>query len=81
MSVSAAAFIRLIRGPIVLIALGTLFAIDHEGGPTFDRTWPTLIILIGLFKLLEFAMARNQPAPPGYVPPGGGSVPPAGGMR
>jgi hypothetical protein len=46
---------RAIRGPIVLITLGVLFAIDHFGSFSFGRTWPVLIIVIGLMKLIERA--------------------------
>jgi hypothetical protein len=43
----------MIRGPIILIALGVLFAIDQFGSYSFSRTWPVLLILFGLLKLLE----------------------------
>ena len=42
-----------IRGPIMLIALGVLLAIDHFGAAGFGRTWPVLLIVFGLFKLAE----------------------------
>ena len=59
------ALLRAVRGPLVLIVLGTLFAFDHFGGWEFDRTWPILIIVIGLWKLLEYVMARPaNPGPP-----------------
>lgn len=45
--------ITAIRGPVMLMALGGLFAIDHLGRMEFVRTWPVLIILFGLMKLLE----------------------------
>lgn len=51
-----AAFLRAARGPIMLIALGTLIAIDHAGGMQFSRTWPILIIAFGILKLGEFLM-------------------------
>jgi hypothetical protein len=57
-----------VRGPILLITLGTLFAIDHAGGFEFFRTWPILIIVFGLLKLLERAVVRPviyNPPPPG----------------
>jgi|GEM_PF-2043416 len=56
--------IAAIRGPVLLIALGTLFAIDHEGGYSFARTWPVLIILWGLLELLARLAPRNPGAPP-----------------
>lgn len=44
---------RAIRGPILLITIGTLFAIDHFGPYSFSSTWPALLIVIGVLKLLE----------------------------
>jgi hypothetical protein len=55
---SAGSLIGAIRGPILLITLGTLFAIDHMGSFSFTRTWPVLLIVLGLLKLLERAATR-----------------------
>jgi hypothetical protein len=66
MSVNAA-LIRAIRGPILLIAFGALLAIDRAGGIRFGQSWPTLIILLGVFKLIE----RMVPPAPVTVPPYG----------
>ena len=41
------------RGPVLLITLGVLLMIDHLGTVSFGRTWPVLLIVFGLFKLLE----------------------------
>ncbi|PWT84164.1 MAG: hypothetical protein C5B58_05155 [Acidobacteria bacterium] len=49
------ALIRAIRGPIMLITLGVLIWIDHSGGTSFWRTWPVLLIVIGILKLAEMA--------------------------
>ena len=46
---------RAVRGPILLITLGTLFAIDHVGSYAFSTTWPALLIIVGVLKLLERA--------------------------
>lgn len=48
---------RAVRGPILLITLGTLFAVDHVGQYAFSTTWPALLIVIGLLKLMERATA------------------------
>jgi hypothetical protein len=40
-----------IRGPILLIVLGILMAIDQAGSYSFGRTWPALLIVFGLLKL------------------------------
>ena len=57
-SASLSSLMCAIRGPVLLITLGTLFAIDHAGGFGFGRTWPILIIVFGLLKLLERAVLR-----------------------
>ena len=42
-----------IRGPVLLITLGALMAIDHAGYYSFWRTWPTLLIITGMMILLD----------------------------
>jgi hypothetical protein len=83
----ASAFLQAVRGPIMLITLGALVAIDYAGIYGFWRTWPILIIVFGVLKLLERASAK--PAPPytggqypgqypgsqaGGRPPGGNAI-------
>ena len=51
-----------IRGPILLITVGSLIAFDTFDGYSFSRTWPIIIIVLGLLKLLERMM--DQPAEP-----------------
>jgi hypothetical protein len=63
--------IQAIRGPIMLIALGSLVAMDYFGVYGFGRTWPILIILFGVLKLLEKVTARPVVQDAG---PGGGSA-------
>lgn len=59
-----------IQGPILLITLGTLVSLDYFAGYRFSRTWPILIIVFGVLKLLEkLAPGRSKP-PSGYQPPG-----------
>ena len=50
-------FMCAIRGPVLMITLGVLLAIDQLGAYSFGRTWPVLLILFGLFKLAERAGA------------------------
>ena len=45
--------LRSIRGPVMLVTLGTLFMIDHSGGASFHRTWPVLLIVLGVMWLGE----------------------------
>jgi hypothetical protein len=66
-------FVQAIRGPIMLIVLGSLVAIDYAGIYGFWRTWPVLIIVFGVLKLLERGTAKAGPPPynyPGQNPPG-----------
>lgn len=65
-----------IRGPIMLIAVGVLFAIDHAGIFGIRQSWPVLLVLIGLLKLLEHL--TTEPRVPG--PPMSGSSMPGSSM-
>jgi len=65
--------VQAVRGPIMLIALGSLVAMDYFGVYGFGRTWPVLIILFGILKLLERAVARPMPAHDNR-PPGGNVI-------
>ncbi len=62
-------YFRAIRGPIMLITLGTLLAIDFAGSFSFWRTWPAILVVIGILILLERITANpalpTHPAPPG----------------
>ena len=54
---------RAIRGPILLITIGSLIAFDTFDGYSFARTWPIVIIVLGILKLFE-RMTDRQPEPP-----------------
>ena len=56
----------------MLIALGTLVAMDYFGVYGFGRTWPVLIILFGVLKLLEKVAAKPAVQEPG--PTGGSAI-------
>ena len=63
-----------VRGPILLITLGILFAFHQAGVISFGRTWPLLVIVLGVMKLIE-----RMAAPPGAFrqppfPPAGGPI-------
>jgi hypothetical protein len=72
--------IRAIRGPVTLITIGVLFALNNFTQYGFDRTWPVILIVFGLLSLLcrgtqpsGVASTPNMPPPPpySYPPPGG----------
>lgn len=43
--------VRAIRGPVILITVGVLFAFDKFSAFRFSQTWPVLLIVIGLLSL------------------------------
>ena len=65
-----ASFIRAIRGPVTLITVGVLFALNNFTPYRFDQTWPLILIVFGLMSLLRRGVAQRMPpdAPAG-VPP------------
>lgn len=64
----SAMFLQAIRGPVLLITIGVLFAMQEAGIVSFSRTWPLILIVIGLMKLLE------RMAGPGRNPGVGGPL-------
>jgi hypothetical protein len=65
MNSRAALFAQAIRGPVLLITVGILFAMHQAGVLAFYRSWPLILIVVGLMKLIE---RWYVPAPP---PPAG----------
>jgi hypothetical protein len=62
-------------GPAVLITIGVLFLLDQTGHAhwmDFSFTWPALLIVIGLIKLLEHSASINGHIPREY----GATLPP-----
>ncbi len=57
-----ALFVQAARGPILLITIGVLFAMHQAGVLPFSRTWPLIIIVIGLLKLIERMLMPQIPA-------------------
>ncbi len=59
--------VRAVTGPIILITIGVLFAFDRFTEFRFTQTWPVLLIVFGLLKLLGGSRRRwsgNYPPPP-----------------
>lgn len=67
-------FVQAIRGPVMLITLGSLVAIDYAGIYGFWRTWPILVIVFGILKLAERAGAKPPETYHGSQPPGGNAI-------
>jgi hypothetical protein len=67
-----------LRGPVLLLTLGLLFFFEQSGMISFEKTWPILLIVFGVFKLAERAVAPPAPPPP---PPYVHYGPPPTGVR
>lgn len=73
---------RAVRGPLVLITVGVLFALNNFTRYGFDQTWPVLLIVFGLLSLLARSaqpprrtvppIPPRQPYPPAAPPPASG---------
>ncbi len=65
--------IRAVRGPVTLITVGVLFALNNFTEYRFDQTWPVILIVFGLMSLLGRSTERIPPPPPpqGFPPAGG----------
>ena len=75
MNDSGNSLVQAVRGPLMLIVLGSLVAMDYFGVYSFWRTWPILIIVFGVLKLLERAVANpQQPHAGSGYPPGGNAI-------
>jgi hypothetical protein len=60
---------RAIRGPITLITVGVLFALNNFTQYRFDKTWPVLLIVFGLLSLLKRGLEPAAPPPVQAYPP------------
>lgn len=61
---------RAVRGPIMVITVGVLFALGNFTPYGFEQTWPVLIIVAGLLSLLgrgPGALTQGPPNPPPYT--------------
>jgi hypothetical protein len=68
------ATIRAVRGPIMMITVGVLFALQNFGICDFSQTWPVLLIVFGVLSLMQRGAPppapAPQPAPRNYPPQG-----------
>ena len=84
MNGSNASRLRAVRGPVTIITVGALFALNNFTPYRFSQTWPVILIVFGLLSLLcrgaEPAPPRYpyNPPPPPYPPQGPYNVPPQG---
>jgi len=77
MNDQSAYLVRAVTGPIILITIGVLFAFDRFTDFRFSQTWPVLLIVVGLLRLVGGGRRRHYrdfppppPPPPSGPPPG-----------
>jgi hypothetical protein len=64
-----------LMGPAILVTLGVLFLLDSVGRVGFGRTWPAILLVIGVVKLMqsnasyEGHMGTLPAAGPPNIPP------------
>ena len=65
---------RRLVGPAMLVTLGVLFLLDSASHIGFGRTWPAILLVIGVVKLMQSnaSMAGHV----GPIPPGASGFPP-----
>ena len=64
--------VNAIRGPVILITVGGLFAADRMTSYQFHQTWPVLLIVVGLLQLVGGRRRRSD----NYYPPTPNTPPP-----
>lgn len=52
---------RGLTGPAILITIGGLSLLDNMHGPGWDRTWPVILLVIGVLKLMERTGSGSGP--------------------
>lgn len=68
--------LRAIKGPIIMITIGVLFAADRFTDYHFYQTWPILLIVIGLMQLAAGRRRRAEYYPPPSPGPSAAAPPP-----
>jgi hypothetical protein len=70
-----------VRGPLTLITVGALFAINNFTPYGFDKTWPVILIVFGLLTLVGRTTASPVVEPPAPAPPPFSFTPPPSSYR
>jgi len=65
---------RKLMGPAVLVTLGLLFLLDNTSRLDFGKTWPALLLVIGVVKLMQ--SNASDAGHVGPLPPGPTIYPP-----
>lgn len=71
---------RRLMGPAMLVTLGVLFLLDSVSNIEFHKTWPAILLVIGVVKLLQSnasSAGHVGPLPPDAMPPNASATPSA----
>ncbi len=66
---------RRLMGPAILVTLGVLFLLDNISSIDFGKTWPAILLVIGVVKLVQSNASYDGHVGP--LPPGPDGYPPA----
>jgi len=62
---------RRLMGPAILVTLGVLFLLDDVSRVGFGKTWPAILLVVGVVKLVQSnasSAGHTGPLPPGAPP-------------
>src|ERR1051326_4498464 len=65
---------RRLMGPAILVTLGVLFLLDSVSRIEFHKTWPAILLVIGVVKLVQSNASSSGHVGP--LPPGAPGYPP-----
>jgi len=65
---------RKLMGPALLVTIGILFLLDSVSDIDFGRTWPAILLVIGVVRLMQ--SNASYAGHVGPLPPGSSSYPP-----
>jgi Domain of unknown function (DUF5668)/B-box zinc finger len=65
---------RRLMGPAMLVTLGVLFLLDNISDVDFGKTWPAILLVIGVVKLVQSNASYTGHVGP--LPPGSSGYPP-----
>jgi len=65
---------RKLMGPAILVTLGVLFLLDNTSNIDFGKTWPAILLVIGVVKLVQ--SNASYAGHIGPLPPGSSGFPP-----
>ena len=54
----SAALIHAVRGRVIMITVGILFALDEFSVASFTKTWPAILIVVGILNLSRWTGRR-----------------------